>query len=217
MFKKYADHSKKSQKGNLGRYEIYHASILDPNYISKAKRFKQYYDVIDWQFAIHFSWRQDTVKQILNVLDKLSNTGTRLLISCANGIELKSMLKEKNSIRFQKGVDNYMKFQYRDEDTYTFYMEDNVTEPMVEYYVNDNDLISNLETIGFKLYDMNTFENYKEANKYLFESNIYKLEDQESTSKFYNNYAEAILNNRDIYNQISEYHKLILYFVFIKE
>lgn len=211
LFKLTQERISKTQKGRMGSHSVKQLSILNENYAMIVKQVMPRVDVIDWQFALHYSWNQKTKEHIVNTLYQVSEFGTKLLISCFNGEKLRERLQESSPLKFKVSIDEMIQLVYIDDEKYSY--SNNMT-PVEEFFVDSADLIQTLAAKGFKLIKRDSFSNVIQSSSQFFDS-LYLLETQESTRRFFNN-INATKLNADIYQAALDYYNNMDYFFFIR-
>ena len=211
LFKSVTESISKTQKGNIGTHHTKQMTILNDNFLQGVKQWMPKVDVIDWQFSIQYSWSPSSKEKVVNNLFQISEYGTKLLISCLNGINLLELLKTKKILEYKTSVDTKLQLQYIDEFTYS---NETKANKLTEFYVNIDELVQDLHNRGFNLVSRGTFSSMIKQSEGFFEK-IYHLETQESTKKFFT-LVKSMRMNPLIYSQALEYYNLMEYLYFIR-
>jgi hypothetical protein len=194
---------KKYKRGssNVFTLDTYNMSILNKNYEKTVKNEK--FDLIDWQFAIHYSYCGNTKDYILKKLSKLINSNGKIIISCLDGNRLEKLFNSSgNNLNFNLSENmNYSIFK-KDESTISVLYNATMNDWKDEYIIKDS-IIQDFANYKFKLIDRIHFtdlltEKHKEL--YTVLSNF----PRKSTSDFY----KKIIDDKNIFSN-NELFKLL--------
>ena len=170
-------------------------------------------DVIDWQMSIQYSWSAKTKEKVVNNLYQVSEYGTKLLISCIDGTMLREMISSSNSpnLTFKTSIDTTTTFTHIDDSMYQVVTGD---RKLNEFYVDNDALVQDLANRGFMLISSGDFFDMISRSEKFFDQ-LYLLETQESTKKFFTLVASTKINNT-LFQETLKYCKLIKYYYFIR-
>jgi len=128
----------------------------DDDYILEIKKMHQgAFDVIDWQFAIHFAWGAYGPKKVVHVLDQLSGKGTRLLISFLDSNIIDQLIPigtwRDFNLTKEDGKNEYKLRIFNNKDTLVFTETDDIKDGREESKVYMQDLVIHLQSIRYQL------------------------------------------------------------------
>lgn len=157
-------------------YILKKLAFLDSRYVNQATDFQITYDIIDWQFAIHYSWNQQTNKDIASKLSTLMHLGSIFTVSFFDGKKLRDELREKKVLSYQLTQDSGFTFSYINENKYLF---SNSSNPVEENYVFIEDLVAELSKYNIKHTGTvnfgNILSNIESTPKIMFDGHSVKL------------------------------------------
>lgn len=200
-----------TQKGNIGSYNVRTISILSEGFVSLTKKLMPKVNVIDWQLSMQYSWSAETKERIINTLFQISQYGTKLLISCMNGVKLREALSTSKTLSFKQSVDGILRLNYIDNSIYQYCVDD---KSVNEFYVDLDEVIADLRTVGFILVSRNTFSSLMEHTENFFDF-LHTLDTQESTKKFFTQVKSTKMYPM-IYTDALRYHSFTEYMFFIR-
>jgi len=132
------------------------ASMIDNDYGNDMKKIMPKVDIIDWQFAIQYSWHCDYYNIIINNLKIISKFGTKLIITCNDGDLLRQRLKLGPIV-----IKDIITMEYIDDIKYR-------NNNLEEFYVSRKSLVESLEGVGFVVVSSDLLSNLLKANEYIF-------------------------------------------------
>jgi len=197
------------KKSNVYTLSLHNISIHNDNYVNIVTgNTNNKFWIIDWQFAIHYSYNANTKHDILSKLKKISMTGTRILITCLDGHKVLNLINTTTSktlnfiIPHDKTQYNYT-INYVSPTKISVFYDATMTAPMEENLIFLDELEIDFKKYGFKLIDTFNFDDIISSNKlYTFEVLARSL--RSSTAKFHRQIFE---NKESIFN--TDFKKLL--------
>ncbi|CCU56376.1 mRNA capping enzyme large subunit [Mythimna separata entomopoxvirus 'L'] len=208
---------KSNAQSSVYKFHTLNISILNDNYENDVKQSFMnqqkinFFGVIEWQLAIHYSYNNNTKDSILLKLKNLSSNGTKVIITCLDGNELINRLNINEHIIYNIQPGITYKITKISEDRISVLYNATMTNWLEEYIITDG-IIYDFAKYNFILHDMFTFED-------IFNKNTYKTIDilsnfgRKSTNMFY----KTIKNDSNIYNNedINKLMSLFKVYIFI--
>ncbi|AAG02841.1 putative mRNA capping enzyme large subunit [Betaentomopoxvirus amoorei] len=187
-------------QASIYKFDSLNMSILNDNYENEIKnKFMthhkiQYFGVIEWQLAIHYSYNNNTKDMILLKLKNLSNDGTKVIITCLDGDEITNRLNENPNLIYNIQPGITYKISKISDDKISVLYNATMTEWLEEYIITDK-IIDDFAMYNFILSDVCKFD---DIFKYNSDKSVEVLSNflRKSTKKFYND----IKNDKNIYN-----------------
>jgi hypothetical protein len=220
--KRYNTLAAKNLKNNKGKPFTLHVvrkEIIHPNYyklitdIIGAK-----FDIIEMNLSIHYSWGPHK-QTLLENIRKLSDKGTRLLITTLDGSKLRPILEREKVYKLTYDFNQDSIFTYVNDEIYSVYLPSVMTEPMEEYYVFPDDLISKMYATGFvKTNIQKSFAEGVYAMKEFFMYGYHKLETQDALKNMFSNMESTMMKmtpNDDLYKLLDLYVGYIFQYSFV--
>jgi hypothetical protein len=212
------DRYKKLQLNSNAQSSVYkfstiNMSILNDNYLSNIKKTFlnvhniQYFGLIEWQMAIHYSYNDETKYDILSKLKSLSGNGTKLIITCFDGDAVLNKLNINSNLIYNIQPGITFKISKLTEDKISVLYNASMTDWLDEYLIRHS-IIDDFSKYNFKLNDTFKFSDiYNIDSEYTL--NVLSTFPRKSTNIFYN----KILNDK-INDDIKELMSLFKVYVF---
>lgn len=200
--------SERKKHSNVYTLKTYTMSILNEEYLSKVN---DKFDLIDWQFAIHYSYCNSHKDYILKLLRKLINPKGKIIISCLDGdkLEQEFIKQNTNKLSFEIEKNIFYVIQKKDNNIITIYYDVSMQNGKDEFLIK-NTIINDFEKYKFRLIDRIYFQDLLSDEHIL----LYKtLSDfpRLSTCQFYRNiiFKLNLLQNKNLLKLISLFNMLI--------
>ena len=170
------------------KYNYKIISMISKEYGNEVKRVCPIYDVIDWQLSIQYSWHPDYYDIVMRNIKIVSNFGTKLIITCHDGLRLRELINESNTL-FEISTSN-IKLTYIDNIKYKY-------NNLEEFYVDKDLLLTYLYNIGYECIVTDTFDE-------LLKSNIVIP-------------SMKLIYNKVLDKQLYKYYSTLRYYIFISK
>lgn len=180
-------------KSQISSVRLEQSSIIYDDYLLKSTHGSATYDVIDWQMAIHYSWSIKTKAIIMRKLSKLTHSGSIIIITAIDGVRLRSLISASSSHKVFK-IDNNREVSYRylDDEKYIFRMTNRMDDDREEFYIDPPDLFETFKEHGYECTVHGTFENFIKRHRWMFDTDVWKLEPEKSPMYFFKRTKDAI-------------------------
>lgn len=203
----------KNEKSTYYKFSYSKSSIRAKNYIDviKGMTTQLNFDIIDWQFAIHFSWHYKHIPIVMHNLCTMTKPGGRVIITTLNGKGIEDCLDKDDTVTFKIHpieASGYTKITKTSPETFSVLTPLTTTTPMTEYIVNPTQLIETFYRYGFILLDNGRFDEILNANIPFFKAGSL-LETRPSSANFFTQ-QRCVLH--DIVN--TDLPKLLRYYVY---
>ncbi|CAJ1638145.1 m-RNA capping enzyme large subunit [Salmon gill poxvirus] len=206
----------KNEKSNYYRFNYLKTSIRNENFVSVIRTVTDQlnFDVIDWQFAAHFSWNHKHIQNIMHSLCEITKPGGRVLITTMNGKGLESILDKDDSVTFKIHPiepTGYTTITKTSPTTFSVLTPLTTTTAMTEYIIDPDQMIKTFYDYGFVLLDQGRFDEVFNINVPFFKAGSL-LETRPSTASFFAQQRGVV---HDIKNtQLDQLLKYYIYMVF---
>lgn len=198
----------RKKHSNVYSLKTYTMSILHDDYLSKIN---DKFDLIDWQFAIHYSYCDSHKDYILKKLRKLINPKGKIIISCLDGdrIEQEFIKQNTNKLSFEIEKNVYYIIEKKDDNIITIFYDLSMENGKDEFLIK-NSIFNDFKKYKFKLIDQIYFiELITDEHILLYKtlSNFPRL----STCQFYKNIISKLdtLQNKNLRKLLSFFNMLI--------
>ncbi|BCT22731.1 mRNA capping enzyme large subunit [Carp edema virus] len=160
------------------------------------------FDIIDWQFAIHYSWHPSHLSTIMTNLVRVSKPMTRVLITTMNGTKILEKLKTKDKLKFvihPTHENGFMEISKKTDEIFLINAPLTMETAMEEYIVTPSSLVSTFKEYGFTLIDSSSFIEIYDMDKKFIET-VSKYETRSSTAAFFGDQRLSIkdMKNTDL-------------------
>jgi hypothetical protein len=198
----------RKKHSNVYTLKTYTMSILNKEYLSTIN---DKFDLIDWQFAIHYSYCDSYKDYILKLLRKMINPKGKIIISCLDGdkIEQEFIKQNTNKLSFEIEKNVYYIIEKKNDNIITISYESSMQNGKDEFLIK-NTIFEDFKKYKFKLIDQIYFiDLITDEHILLYKtlSNFPRL----STYQFYKNIISKldVLQNKNLMKLISFFNMLI--------
>ncbi|ABJ09000.1 mRNA capping enzyme large subunit [Nile crocodilepox virus] len=174
-------------KSKYYKFAYLQATIRSDAYLDEVRKtfYSGRFDVIDWQFAVHFSFHPLHYSTVMRNLAELAAPGAKVLITTMDGDYVASLAEERRFVIHRtQAEDNYLSIEKISDEKALVFSPTTMKRPMEEYIVRRADLNRVFEEYGFRAIDYVTFYDVIARNR-KFLAGVSKLEARPSTSKFF--------------------------------
>lgn len=182
-------------------------SILNKEYLSKIN---EKFDLIDWQFAIHYVYNNTYKDYILKLLRKLINSKGKIIISCLDGdkIEKEFIKQNTNKLSFEIEKNIFYIIEKKSNDIITISCE-SMNNGKDEFLIK-NSIFNDFKKHKFKLIDQIYFIDLLTNEHILLYKTLCDFP-RLSTQQFYKNIISKLdqLQNKNLMKLISFFNMLI--------